>query len=271
MDWALSVAHGEDWHGHEVGQGSVIYVAAEDGAGLKFRTRAWREDHGTQGKGQIEYYIEPVNLSVTTQVEWLAERVREADAHFLIIDTYAKCSVGTEENSATDTGLVVEQLYRLRDTIEDNGTTVLLIHHTGYDIRRARGSSALVSDVDFAFNMEAPEDAHTATELKAKKRKDGALPSPMTFRLEQIDVGGKTSCVLRETTAVIKQNAVSRVREQLLTTPKPVSPKELEEATGLSQRSVSDALAKLQEVNQAKQVRSQSGRSPALWVIVSRV
>ena len=41
VDLALSIAAGVPWHGREVKQGAVVYVAAEGGSGIKARARAW--------------------------------------------------------------------------------------------------------------------------------------------------------------------------------------------------------------------------------------
>jgi RecA-family ATPase len=221
LDWALCVAHGVDWNEHEAGQGNVIYVAAEDGAGLKYRTRAWR-DHRGVSEGKIRYIIQAVNLAVDTQVDWLIEQVRAQDAHFVIIDTYAKCSAGAEENSATDTAKIVANLYRIANAIEPNGTTVLLVHHTGYDKKRSRGSSALISDIDYAFNMES-DDPHEYTELTAAKRKDAAPPPTMGFQLKtvgpscvlrQVDVAAKTKTSVRDAVRDQRTAEIRKMREE---------------------------------------------------------
>ena len=65
LDWGMCIAHGVPWMpghaGHEAGykvrQGNVVYVAAEDGAGLKFRTRAWRKRHRVGRGKRISFYI----------------------------------------------------------------------------------------------------------------------------------------------------------------------------------------------------------------------
>ncbi len=49
LDIALTVAHGAQWHGHEVAQGQVFYVAGEGVGGFRKRIGAWHQhQHGAQ-------------------------------------------------------------------------------------------------------------------------------------------------------------------------------------------------------------------------------
>ena len=205
LDWGMCIAHGVPWMpghaGHEAGykvrQGNVVYVAAEDGAGLKFRTRAWRKRHRVSRGKSISFYIEAVNLANDAQVDWLVKTVQADKASFVMLDTYDKCTVGAEENSSTDTGKIVANLYRLRNANGPNSVTVLIVHHTGCDKKRGRGSTGLPSGIDYVFHMEAEDDdPHIYTELKAVKRKNAPLPATMGFRLVEVD--GTGSCILQQ-------------------------------------------------------------------------
>jgi RecA-family ATPase len=250
LDWAFSVAYGVDWLTHTAQWGHVVYVAAEDGAGLKFRRRAWRKHYGAAGKGRIHFIAEAVNLTVPEQVDWLITQIQEHDARLAVIDTYAKCAGGTEENSASDTRLIITQLYRIRNAV-GGGVTVLLVHHTGYNTSRARGSSALIDNVDFAYNMERDGDAHVYTELTAKKRKDAPLPSPMGFRLKVVELdGGGSSCVLQPVGIQAKPKTrqeteraerIAALRAELKENPE-ASLRDIAKATGIPKSTVSELL-----------------------------
>ena len=45
LDWALSIASGETWMGHEVKQCRVLYVSAEGAHGQSKRVKAWKSEH----------------------------------------------------------------------------------------------------------------------------------------------------------------------------------------------------------------------------------
>ena len=103
----------------------------------------------------------------------------------IVIDTVARCSVGLEENSARDMGQFIDALYKLRDARAECGTTVIVVHHTGHDKSRARGSSALPAGVDCAFITES-DDPHTLITMRSVKRKDGPPPAPVSMHLAEV-------------------------------------------------------------------------------------
>jgi hypothetical protein len=92
------------------------------------------------------------------------------------LDTLARCSAGMDENSAMDTGRMLDSLAQVRDATGPTGV-VGVVHHTGKSDRQtARGSSALESGVDTVYRTEGDARAMTLT---CTKRKDG----PDTDRL----------------------------------------------------------------------------------------
>jgi len=102
-------------------------------------------------------------------------------------DTFARCMVGGDENSAKDVGVAVENAERLRRA---SGGCVLLVHHSGKDVAAgARGSSALRAAV--ATEIECSH-LDGVTTLKQTKQKDHEAGEPYRFAL--VPVGD--SCAL---------------------------------------------------------------------------
>src|ERR1017187_1069051 len=199
LDWSLCVATGTPWMGHETVQGSVLYVAAEGAHGQAKRVEAWLAQHKVDAGMRL--IIDPVNLSDSGQVDQLVQIVHDGEHHLVIIDTLAKCTAGVEENSAKEMGVVIAALYKIRDAIEENGTTVLVVHHTGYDTKRARGSSAIQAGVDNVYDIFA-EDPHDMISIRCSKRKDGVQPEQVLVRLQQVELEVGTSCVVVSEVAV---------------------------------------------------------------------
>jgi len=196
LDWALSVNTGLAWFGHEATQGNVLYVAAEGAHGQKRRVQAWKQVQDEEPQGRL--IIRPANLGNPVHVDELCASVRAGDHRLVVLDTLAKCTAGMDENSAQDMGVAIAAAYRLRDAIEENYTTVLIVHHTGYNTGRARGSSAIAAGVDNVFDVNA-YDPHDAITLSCSKRKDGEPPADMSLYLEQVALlGGGTSCVVEQ-------------------------------------------------------------------------
>ena len=98
----------------------------------------------------------------------LIEVVDELQPVLVVIDTLARCLVGGDENSARDVGMAVDVAERLRQV---SSAAVLLIHHSGVDGARVRGSSALEGAADVI--IEAKADG-TNVRFRCVKSKDAA-------------------------------------------------------------------------------------------------
>lgn len=194
LDWACRYATRTPWQLHPVdntldygnghsGPGKVLYVAAEGARSIKRRLAAWEKAWNTPvPRHQFRMLAEPVNLGSPAQVAMFCHRMQQAGPFGLvIIDTVARCSLGLEENSATDMGRVIDALYTIRDAMGDDGT-VLAIHHEGKN-GTVRGSSALLGGVDQLMSLKRDGD-HIV--LQDEKRKDGMELAPMDLRVKAI-------------------------------------------------------------------------------------
>lgn len=181
-DWALSVATGTWWLGHQVHQGPVIYIAAEGQAGLGQRKRAWEKAHNVQVNGHPIYWEPmPVNLRDPEWVEGLALLAAEIRPVLIVIDTLARCMPGGDENSSRDMGAIVEAADRLRLA---SHATILFGHHTPKETDTLRGHSSLEGAVETVIS--AARDGQTIT-LKSKKQKDLPDFEPIRLHLREVD------------------------------------------------------------------------------------
>ncbi|MCW2920753.1 MAG: hypothetical protein JWL76_627 [Thermoleophilia bacterium] len=94
----------------------------------------------------------PFRLDRPHDVDSLIHDIHAIGAGVTIIDALASVTVGLDENSEQDTARVFEQLRRVKDL---TGSTIILLHHAGHNARRARGSSAMIDNVDRSFVMVA--------------------------------------------------------------------------------------------------------------------
>lgn len=152
LDMAAHIALGRDWNDRGVHQCNQLYVVAEGFAGFAGRVNSWAEYHGATSLDGLYWYPGAINLSDQTQVYDLAQYAVELEAKVVWLDTFARCAVGVEENSAKDMGLVVANLDYIRDTIEG---AVGVVHHSGKDASKgARGSTALFGAVDAQIEVK---------------------------------------------------------------------------------------------------------------------
>ena len=241
IDWSLCIATGRKWQGREVRKGRVLYVAAEGAFGLKKRIRAWKRTNGDVPEDSFKLIPDAVQLADAGQLQALVRVAKDFDV--VVIDTLARTSAGLEENSATDMGVYINNCYKIRDSAREAGATVLIVHHTGYDKKRARGSSALFANGDGEILIES-DDPHDLMTMTVKKRKDGEAGQQLCMHLETVDCGDWTSCVVREQDAPeIELSPRERVLAALTSAWQPT--KDVERLTGLTNSTADRALKAL--------------------------
>lgn len=199
LDWACCVATGKPWQGREVtGAGPVLYVAAEGAHGLDQRVSAW--EYAWHAKATaLDVLPLPVNLFKGGALyEELVHLVRDESYALVIIDTWARSTVGGKENDNTDSTIAFERLDRLRRL----GPTVLAVAHTDGTDSKTRGATALEDNADTLYRAKG--DAGYL-ELYRDKRKDGPTEDRHQLQLHTIDLGAgpdgwpRTSCVVQNT------------------------------------------------------------------------
>src|SRR5262249_15763255 len=143
LDWALSIAHGGQWHGHEVKQGAVIYVAAEGGRSIQRRVVAWMNEHRVEKIPRAFFLLEAVQIRNPEDLELLAARMEALNVEplLIVIDTLARSFGGGDENKAQEMGEYINGLEWLKTKAP---ATMMVLHHTGKKAEdEERGSSAL--------------------------------------------------------------------------------------------------------------------------------
>jgi len=171
---ACAVAHGGTFEGHPVPEaGPVVYVAAEGATGTRARILAWCEKSGVDPaelEGKLYVLPEPIQLGDTMDVTEAAELARELAALLLILDTRARCTLGLEENSATDQGRAIQHAEEIQRA---SGATVLAVHHSGRSGDHGRGSTAWDGAVWSDLRMTGEELRAKLTCAKHKDVPDG--------------------------------------------------------------------------------------------------
>lgn len=189
-DLALHVGRGAWWQRSPVHGGPVLYVVAEGAGGFGMRLDAW-EQHNRMVREvhPVSWLPWAVNVSDASWAAALTEVCFDLQPVLVVLDTFARCIPGVEENSARDLGLVIANLDRLRRATR---ACVLLVHHSGKDSDRgARGNSALRGAVDTELELTGDSDRMT---LRVRKQKDGPEPAPLALGL--VTVAGTDSCAI---------------------------------------------------------------------------
>lgn len=193
LDMALSIASGTAWHGHAVSRGDVWYLLAEGVAGLRRRVEAWQDEWARWHEGEAldldGFRVLPRAVQAASGPEWsvLVELARRRRPALIVIDTKARFSVGLEENSASETALLVARVDELKAA---SGGTVLVVHHTGWSGDRMRGSSAWGGALDTDVLVEKTgSDREPRAAVKVVKQKDAEPLAPFELAARVVLLG----------------------------------------------------------------------------------
>jgi hypothetical protein len=188
---ALSVAMGWHFSGQPNAEtGLVMYVVGEGQGGFGSRLEAWM-NHTSERITNLHLHDGPVDLSDPTAVTAFIGKCRRLPEplKLIVFDTLAKCMPGVDENSAQETGVVLDALGMIQRA---TGATVLVLHHTQKaDATKYRGSSAIYAGVDTAI-LITHEPISGIRTLRCDKMKDGQEFTDCDFELHQVGA----SCVM---------------------------------------------------------------------------
>lgn len=227
IDLACCVATGKPWHGHDVKQGSVFYIAGEGHNGLARRLKAWQIGNGTS-LANIPLYKShrAAQLYDATEAAVVAESIKQLSAEancipsMIVIDTLAR-NHGGDENSTQDMNAFIQHLdVYLRQPWK---CCVMVVHHSGVaDKDRSRGSTALKGALDAEYKCQLDSGTKTIA-FESKKMKDAEMPSPKNFQITQVDlpINNKNGMPVKGAylTAVDISGLVSQVQKKTYLSP----------------------------------------------------
>jgi len=204
LDWAMSIANGVPWLGHETTKGDVIYIYGEGSRGAQGkRIKAWFQSHPLKGqpKGRMYTLARSIGMSLDAVREQLIETIAKygLKPSAIIVDTVTRNFGPGDMDKTSDMSRFVSSCDKLRQQFPD--MTILLVHHTGHgDKGRARNSPALDGALDTQFYIDGLDKKARRLKLKIKYQKDGDEDlDGLELQLEKVDVGGgESSLVVRE-------------------------------------------------------------------------
>jgi hypothetical protein len=188
---ACAIASGAPYNGAQVKKGKVIYCVGEGLRGLKWRIEAWKLANPDADLDALNTNLivlpRAVMLLDKTEAGMLANTAElfnddsDTPLRAFVIDTWARSLTGGDENSAQDVGNAIHVCESVRSK---TGASPIIIHHTGADGTRERGSTALRGATDTTIQMAHDEVGGVVT-VTCKKMKDGEPFAPIRYSLKQ--------------------------------------------------------------------------------------
>ena len=190
LDWCLRMASGiEDWSGHKVRPGNVVYLAGEGHHGLRGRVAAWKHHHQA---GKLKMWLSKDGCDLNTPTGYLkvVEQVRmlQERPSVIVVDTLHRFLQG-DENSAQDAKTMLDACNAL---MMEFNCSVILVHHTGVSDEaqhRARGSSAWRGALDIEISIIPGKDDQPM-QIVQRKSKDAELAETVFVELHTVEIPG---------------------------------------------------------------------------------
>jgi hypothetical protein len=189
LSLALEITRGGYFAGEKLEPMSVLYVAAERATDQRDRLEAWQVKHSTKAPRGLRVFAprRPPQLTEAAQdsIEALCEKVRRDRVKVVILDTFARMTLGLDEISSAKVGPVMDSLDRIRDATK--GGLVLIVHHTGHANKdRERGSTAIIGALDFSIVLDGDPTALRAQRKKSNAGRPDVMPE--WFRIENVEL-----------------------------------------------------------------------------------
>ena len=191
VDWACCVATGTPWHGNAVEKGAVFYIAGEGHNGLTRRFAGWSKARGKAITKDTPLFKSNHAILLLNQAEadkLAAEIERMAAAtgqapRLIMVDTLARNFGPGDENKQEDANAFIAAVDRLR---RQWNCTIVIVHHSGHDMDRARGSSVFKAAMDQEIAIKG---GNGKLEVSCTKMKDAEAPAARAFRIVQMGLG----------------------------------------------------------------------------------
>ncbi len=198
---AHGVATGRPMFGRRVKPVAVLYVAAEDGAGMKQRAAALLRCFGTAPALCIiadAISLTPTEEGEAPHVAGLREAARRIGAGVIVLDTVAAAFPGLDENDGRSMGECVRTLRRLAEPDPApgawRGAAVIAVHHGAKGAPGApggtpRGHGVLNGDADVTLRIDVPEDGAAPRNVKLGKNRNGSTMASLAFTIRAETLG----------------------------------------------------------------------------------
>lgn len=145
LDMAAAISTGRRWMGRAVMRQRVLYLPGEGLSGAVQRLLAWESAHDVD-LGADLFLGDSIIQAAASKEAWgaVVQRIVDLEIGFVIIDTFARATVGLEENSATEVGRAIQKFDHVRRLTH---TGLMVVHHSN-KAGGTRGSSALNGALD---------------------------------------------------------------------------------------------------------------------------
>lgn len=184
LDMAFCVSCGIQWHGNDVRQTDVVYIAGEGFVGLSKRIKGLEIKYGMQAP-RLKISERAASLLESTDAQAVSMAIKEEcdGAGMIFIDTLNRNFGGGDENSTTDMSTFISNIDQY---LMQGYESVVIVHHSGHgNTHRGRGASSLFAALDVEYKVEKKG---VNVVMSCTKAKDIQKPVPISFDIKPVEL-----------------------------------------------------------------------------------
>lgn len=195
IDWALSIATGRPWHGHEIKDaGAVLYVSGEGNDNITKRFKGWLDYHDVDISFAKNVMLTKRAYKLPTEVDAIVRDVDSAMQDYgypsvkvIFLDTYRRILEGNEDSNV-DAGVFFDAAAKIQDRYQ---CAVVIVHHSNRsESARMTGASTLPANADSIFGLSGSVANVGTVTLSNTHTKDSAPHADMHFQYASIELEG---------------------------------------------------------------------------------
>lgn len=177
---SLELARGGNFAGYKLDPVRVLYVAAERAIDQRDRLEAWQLHYDRDTPSTFQILAASPQICKPDHLQELITIIKENSAQVVVLDTFARMTIGIEENSSKAMGEAMEAIDLIREATD--GGAVSVLHHTGKDSSKgARGSTAFLAALDVGIQLSGDSKA---LKVFVDKANAGGIPLPEWYKVE---------------------------------------------------------------------------------------
>lgn len=191
---SCAIASGQDFYGNKAFKKPVLYICGEGQRGVKRRLSAWQQAQYSLKEIPLYLSDRAVRIGDKDDFERLIQEIEavkavEGNIGMIVVDTFQRNFGGGNENSAEDVGNFIHQLDGL---ISIYGCNVCIVHHSGHEGNRARGSSVIGASLDYEFKVQRTDkNEQMYVSFQQTLNKDGQGMAEKNFVFKEVDLIGE--------------------------------------------------------------------------------
>lgn len=219
----LSVAHGKEWMGRHVHQGTVFYINSEGRSSLGKRIKAWYKENAPL-KPSSRFRIIPWGLDLqehlSTLLDTIEDMAEEQKPDLLVFDNFSMCA-DIDQNKQNEVAPILKILNDLAEKLQCH---ILILHHTTKE-DNFNGSMAFRNHTDVMIELKREDkaDNHSPILFHSQKARDDEPFNDIRTELKQVTLYVKedtlqpvTSCVVVPSETPSKGDALHDVAQNIL-------------------------------------------------------